>query len=247
MKNIIYGIRPLIEAIQSGQEIEKILIQKGLTGSLYHELRETIKGHEIPVQYVPPEKLNRITGKNHQGVVAFVSLIQYQPLEEIIASLYDMGKVPFILVLDRITDVRNFGAIARTAECAGVDLIVIPEKGAAQINADAMKTSAGALNVLPVHRSKNLKLTLEYLYGSGIKIISCTEKATDDFQTVDYKVPVAIIMGSEEDGISGEYLKRSDFLVKIPLLGSISSLNVSVATGVILYEVVKQRQDANEV
>jgi len=242
MKNLIYGIRPLIEAINSGQEIEKILIQKGLTGSLFHELRDALKGRDIPAQYVPIEKLNRLTGKNHQGVVAFISLILYQPLEELITMIYERGKMPFVLILDKITDVRNFGAIVRTAECAGVDLIIIPEKGSAQINADAMKTSAGALNVLPVHRSKNLKLALEYLYESGIKIISCTEKATDDFQSVNYQIPLAIIMGSEEDGISGEYLKRSDFLVKIPLLGTISSLNVSVATGVILYEVVKQRQ-----
>jgi len=231
----------LIEAIQSGQEIEKVMIQKGLTGSLYHELREAMKGREIPTQYVPLEKLNRITGKNHQGVVSFMSLIQYQPLEESITSIYEQGKIPFLLVLDRITDVRNFGAIVRTAECSGVDLVIIPEKGSAQINADAMKTSAGALNSVPVHRSKNIKLALEYLYESGIRIVSCTEKASDDFQAVDYKVPLAIIMGSEEDGVSGEYLKRSDYKVKIPLMGTISSLNVSVATGVILYEVVKQR------
>ena len=238
---IIYGTRAIIEAIKSGKEIDKVLIRKSLRNALFSELSELIRQYEIPTQYVPIEKLNRITTKNHQGTVAFVSSVVYQDVEQIIPMIYEDGKTPLIIVLDSVTDVRNLGAIARTAECTGVHAIVIPAKGSAQINADAIKTSAGALNIIPVCRSHNLKDTLEFLKESGLNIVAATEKATDNYTDVDYSAPTAIVMGSEDRGVSDEYLKRSDHHVQIPILGEIESLNVSVATAVILYEVIRQR------
>jgi 23S rRNA (guanosine2251-2'-O)-methyltransferase len=190
---------------------------------------------------VPLEKINRLTRKNHQGVFAFISPIDFHNIEDIIPALFEEGKNPLILVLDRITDVRNFGAIARTAECAGVDTILIPEQNAAAINADAIKTSAGALHKVTVCRTWNLKLALQYLKDSGIQLIGCTEKTQDNMYKPDYTPPTAIIMGSEEDGVSPEFLKMCDARAKIPMNGKIASLNVSVATGVILYEAIRQR------
>lgn len=243
-KNIaLFGIRPVIEAIRAGKEIDKILIQANIAGELFSELKKLIHEHKISFQYVPVEKLNRITPKNHQGVIGYTSSVEYYSIEEIIPQLFEAGKTPLILILDRITDVRNFGAIARTAECSGVDAIVIPSKGSAQINGDAIKTSAGALHEIKICRSNNLKTTIDYLKESGLQLISCTEKADTNLYDVNFSLPAAIIMGSEEDGISGEYLKRSDHKVKIPLLGVIESLNVSVAAGVILYEAVRQRNN----
>lgn len=241
-ENIIYGIRPIIEAVKSGKEIDKILIQTGLNNELYFQLRKLINEFKIPFQYVPVKKLNRITSKNHQGVICFISNIVYHNIENLLPGIYEDGKLPLLLILDRITDVRNMGAIARTAECAGVDAIIIPEKGSAQINSDTIKASAGSLYKIPVCKSKNLKNTIEYLKESGVQIIAATEKAGNYYTSADFTKPTAIIMGSEENGVSGEYLKRSDFKVKIPILGDIESLNVSVATGVILYEAVNQRR-----
>jgi 23S rRNA (guanosine2251-2'-O)-methyltransferase len=240
-KDLFFGIRSVIEAIRAGKEINKVMIQKGIDGDLIGELRGLMRENDISPQYVPIEKLNRITRKNHQGVICFISPIPYQNIEHILPQLYEDGKTPAILILDRITDVRNFGAICRTAACMGVHAVVIPSRGAAQVNADAVKTSAGALHQIPVCRSENLKNTIEFLKNSGLNIVACTEKATEQVHSADYNVPTAIIMGSEEDGISGEYLKRSDQQVKIPMLGDIASLNVSVACGMILYEMVKQR------
>jgi 23S rRNA (guanosine2251-2'-O)-methyltransferase len=240
--SVIYGLRAIIEAIKAGKELDKILIKKGLSGELFGELRAVLKDTNIPVQYVPIEKLNRVTRSNHQGAIAFASAVEYQDIENVLPMVYEEGKTPFFLILDKVSDVRNFGAIVRSAECAGVDAIIFPSRGSAQLNADAVKTSAGALHRVPVCRSHNLKETIDYLKESGIKIVSCTEK-TDDFYTdVDYKEPVAIIMGAEDVGISDEYLKRSDHKAKIPMFGEISSLNVSVACGVIMYEVVRQRK-----
>ncbi len=241
-ENIIYGIRPIIEAVKSGKEIDKILIQTGLNNELYFQLRKLINEFKIPFQYVPVKKLNRITSKNHQGVICFISNIVYHNIENLLPGIYEDGKLPLLLILDRITDVRNMGAIARTAECAGLDAIIIPEKGSAQINSDTIKASAGSLYKIPVCRCKNLKNTIEYLKESGVQIIAATEKAGNYYTSADFTKPTAIIMGSEENGVSGEYLKRSDFKVKIPILGDIESLNVSVATGVILYEAVNQRR-----
>ena len=241
LENLIFGTRAVIEAISAGKEIDKIIIQKGLSNQLYSELRKAIKDLDIPIQIVPPEKINRITSKNHQGVLAFVSQITYYEVEDLLADVFEKGKTPLVLILDRITDVRNFGAIARSADCAGVDFIVIPSRGAAQINADAVKTSAGALNRMKVCRVDNLKNSIEYLKESGLQIIACHEKTTSYHFNADLTKPSAIIMGSEENGISNEYLKRSDMQVKIPMVGNIASLKVSVATGIILFEAVKQR------
>ncbi|MCX6231574.1 MAG: 23S rRNA (guanosine(2251)-2'-O)-methyltransferase RlmB [Bacteroidetes bacterium] len=242
--NFIYGIRPVIEAIKSGKEIDKVFIQNGLRGEIYLELLDEIKLNNVPFQYVPLEKLNKLTMKNHQGVACFTSMVSYTQVENLIPIIWEQGKTPLLLILDRITDVRNFGAIARTAECAGVDAIIIPAKGGAQINSDALKTSAGALNSLPVCRSENLKHTIDFLRKSGLQIIAASEKGGDYHYKVDYTAPTAIIMGSEEDGVSPEYLRLCDNIVKIPIMGEIASLNVSVACGVIIYEALKQRLTA---
>lgn len=241
-KDIVFGIRPVMEAIKAGNEIEKLLMQKDQHGGLLQELVKLAKEYKIPISQVPLEKLNNITRKLHQGVIAFVSPIVYASLDNIVSDVFQSGKVPLLLVLDRITDVRNFGAIARTAECLGVNAIVIPSRGSALITADAIKTSAGALNFIPVCREENLKNTLTYLKDSGIQLIGCTEKAEKHLYEADYSIPCAIIMGSEEDGISPEYLKRCDERVKIPMSGQIESLNVSVAAGMVLYEAVRQRK-----
>lgn len=239
--NFIFGIHPVMEALKSDKDVEKVFIQKGIAPAVFKELRELMGRKETPFQFVPQEKLNRLTSKTHQGVIAFVTDVKFQEIEDILPSVFEKGKVPLLLILDRITDVRNFGAICRTAECCGVDAVIVPSRGAAQINSDAIKTSAGALHKIAVCRSQNLKTTLAFLRESGVKIIACTEKTESNYTALDYTEPTAIIMGSEDEGISGEYLKLSDARAKIPLLGEIGSLNVSVACGVILYEVIRQR------
>jgi len=240
-KNIIFGIHSIIEAIKSGKEIEKLFLSKQSSGDSIKELFLIARKDNIPVQFVPLEKLNKLTSKVHQGAIAFVSEISYCSIEQIIPQIYESGKVPLILILDGITDVRNFGAIARTAECAGVDAIVIPLKGSVSINADAIKTSAGALNTIPVCREKSLLSTLQYLKDSGLKIVSVTEKTNERYYNNEYKLPLALILGSEDNGITQSLIEFSDEKAKIPILGTIESLNVSVAAGIILYEVVKQR------
>ncbi|MES2590413.1 MAG: 23S rRNA (guanosine(2251)-2'-O)-methyltransferase RlmB [Bacteroidota bacterium] len=239
--SLIFGLRPVIEAVRAGKEIDKLFVQSGLKSELSSELMSVLKQFNVAFQYVPVEKLNRLTTKNHQGVAGFISAITYQKIQDILPTLFEQGKVPLVLILDRITDVRNFGAIARTAECSGVHAIIIPTHGAAQITADAIKTSTGALHKIPVCREENLKKGIDFLKECGLQIVSCTEKATDYYFQMDFTVPTAIIMGSEEDGISNEYLQKSDAKAKIPLMGEIGSLNVSVATGIILYEAVSQR------
>ena len=240
-KNFVFGIRPIIEAIEAGRTIDKLFIQKGLHNDLFVELWKLVRLKRINYKHVPLEKINRLTRKNHQGVFAFISPIDFHNIEDVVPALYEQGKNPLILVLDRITDVRNFGAIARTAECAGVDTILIPEQNAAAINADAIKTSAGALHKITVCRTWNLKLALQFMKDSGIQLIACTEKTQDNMYNPDYTPPTAIIIGSEEDGVSAEFLKICDAKAKIPMHGKIASLNVSVATGVILYELIRQR------
>lgn len=240
---MIFGLRPITEALLAGKGLERIYLQKGQRNSMTIEITEMAHKANIPVALVPPEKLDTLTRKNHQGAIAYLAAITYAPLDNIVATVYENGKTPLFLILDRITDVRNFGAIARNAECFGVDAIIIPSRGAAQINGDALKTSAGALNIIPVCRENNLKDTINFLQESGIQIVACTEKGTDDISSpgLDLTGPTAILMGSEEDGISPEYLKKSDFKVKIPLVGQIGSLNVSVASGIVLFEVLRQR------
>lgn len=239
--NHIYGIRPVMEAIEAGKEFDKIMLQKGLNNPLISELFQMLRKNNIIFQYVPIEKLNRITRKNHQGVIAFTSLVSYTPVEEIIAGVFEKGENPFLILLDRVTDVRNLGAIARTAECVGAHAIIIPEQNTAQINSDAIKSSAGALLKIPVCRERNLKNTLNYLKSSGLVIIGASEKANNMMYDCDMTRPLALVMGSEEDGISEEYLKLCDELISIPMKGEIASLNVSVATGVITYEIIRQR------
>lgn len=239
--NFIFGIRAVIEAVRTGKTIDKLLIKKGLQGELYKELFELVIEHKLNNQTVPEEKLNRITRKNHQGVIAFISPVPFYDLDEIIARTYENGDSPFFLYLDQITDVRNFGAIVRSAECAGVNAIIVPEKGAAQINADAVKTSAGALHIVPICKVRSGRQTLSSLRENGIKIFAATEKATANYSAFDYTMPCTIVMGSEESGIADEILTTADELIKIPLKGKIESLNVSVASGIILFEVVKQR------
>lgn len=232
----VFGIQTVLETLQSEKEIDKILIQRELGKT---EIQELAEARGIFVQKVPMEKLNRITRKNHQGVIAFTSMVNYAKIDNIIAEKFEQGIDPFILVLDRITDVRNFGAIARTAESAGVHAILIPSKGAAQINGDAMKTSSGALNHLPVCREERFEEAVKNLKESGLKIVSVTEKGNKFYHEETYEGPLAIIMGSEENGISENLQQISDSRVKIPQLGKIESLNVSVATGIILYEAIK--------
>jgi len=238
----IYGIRPAIEAIKAGKEVERIFIQKGLKGDLFRELFNLIKDLEIPFQFVPVEKLNRLSRQNHQGVITYLSEITYQKLEDIVPFVYEQGRVPLFLILDRITDVRNIGAIARTAECAGADGLLIPSKGSARINSHAIKTSAGALYKLPVVRSENMKEAIYFLKSSGLKIIAATEKAGLLYTETLYNEPLALILGSEGEGIYEEYLKLCDETIKIPVLGEIGSLNVSVASGILLYEIIRQRK-----
>ncbi len=237
----VFGIRAVIEAIDSGKEIESLYIQKGISGDLFRELKKRIDQLEIKYQYVPVEKLNRLTPKNHQGVVAFISPISFHKVEDLIPFIYENGETPLLLVLDRITDVRNFGALARTAECAGVHGIIIPLKESAAIHSDSIKTSAGALFKIPVCRVHSLKKAVEYMQESGLQVIGCTEKNDESLYTVDFTVPSAVVMGSEEDGISNELMRILDRFAKIPLKGEIESLNVSVAAGVVLYEAVRQR------
>jgi len=240
--DMIYGTRAVIEAILAGKEIEKVMIQSGISNDLIKELIHEAKIRKVPFTFVPAEKLKRMSSRNHQGVICVLSAVSYASLDNVVQKAYDEGREPFLILLDRVTDVRNFGALARTAECAGVDAIVIGEKGNAPITSDAMKTSAGALNYLPVCREHDLKKTIKTLQESGIKVIACTEKASQDLYDVDATGPVAILLGSEEDGIADVLLREADELARLPMKGKIESLNVSVAAGVAMYEVVRRRR-----
>lgn len=238
---MIFGLRAVIEAIQADKEIDKIFVKRELQSELSKELFEALKGRDISVQRVPAERLNRLTRKNHQGVIALTSAVVYQRLEDIIPFVYEQGKYPFIVLLDGVTDVRNFGAIARTCECAGVDAIVIPSKGSVTVNADAIKTSAGALHILPVCKEKSVREAIRFLQANGIKVIAASEKAADNYTAAAYDIPVALVMGAEDTGVSAENLRICDHIVKIPVFGNIGSLNVSVASAILIYEAVRQR------
>jgi 23S rRNA (guanosine2251-2'-O)-methyltransferase len=239
--DMIYGTRAVLEAIAAGKNIDKVMIQTGLNNDLIKELIAVARNNNVPVAFVPAEKLKRMSSKNHQGVLCLVSVVSYSSVDDLIFKAYNEGREPFLLILDRITDVRNFGAIVRTAECAGVDGIIIPDKGNAPITSDAMKTSAGALNHLPVCREKDLKKVIQLLHDNGIRVIACTEKTERDIYQLNLSGPLALIMGSEEDGISDILLRSADELARIPLRGKIGSLNVSVAAGIALYEVLRQK------
>lgn len=246
-RRMIYGIRPIMEAIKNGQDLDKVMLQKGARGELMHELTLLLKTEGIPVQYVPVETMDRLLPQaNHQGVTAYISSISYTSLEQVLPMVYDLGKAPLILLFDRVTDVRNFGAMARSAECAGVDAIVIPTHNTAAINEDAIKASAGALLSVPICREENLKTAINFLRASGLKVVAVTEKGSTNYTNVSYIEPTAFILGSEEDGVSPEYIKLCDEKVSIPMFGNIESLNVSVANGILLYEAVRQRSGAEE-
>lgn len=238
---MIFGIRAVLEAIEAGKEIDKIIVRRELQGDLSKELFTALKDKNIPVQRVPMERLDRFTRKNHQGVIAFLSAITYEKIEDIVPFLYENGKDPFIVLLDGITDVRNFGAIARTCEVAGVDAIVIPARGSVTVNADAVKTSAGALLKLPVCKEESLTGAIQFLKNSGVKVVATSERGAVNYTETDYKGPIAIVMGAEDTGVSNDNLRIADNLVKIPQFGTIGSLNVSVAAGVLIYEVIRQR------
>ena len=240
---MIFGIRAVIEAVEAGKEIDRLLVKKDLQGELSKELFAAIRGYDIPVQRVPAEKLNRITRKNHQGVIAFIAPVTYQHVENLVPTLFEEGKEPFFVLLDGVTDVRNFGAIARTAECAGVNAVIIPSRNSVSVNADAVKTSAGALHILPVCRENNIASTIRYLKNCGIRIVGATEKAELDYTRARLDGPVCLIMGAEDKGIPQEHLALCDEWVRIPILGQIESLNVSVAAGILIYETVKQRNN----
>lgn len=239
---MIYGTRAVIEAIESGKEIDKLFIQKGLKNELTQELRTLAAHHSVPISNVPVEKLNRFTRKNHQGTVAFLSEVSFASLDNVINSAFTAGRDPFLIILDGVTDVRNFGAIARTAECAGADGIIVPSKGSAAINSDAIKTSAGALHHIPVIRTMNLTATLKDIRNSGLRLVGVTEKAEGDMYQAELFGPLALLMGSEEKGIEPRHLDLCDQIIKIPMFGKIASLNVSVSSAVALYEVVRQRK-----
>ena len=241
MNEMIFGVRAVIEALQAGKEIDKILIKRDIQSDLSKELFAALKGTTIPVQRVPIERLNRITKKNHQGVVAFISPVTYQLTEQLVPFLFEEGKNPFFIMLDGVTDVRNFGAIARTCEGAGVDALIIPNRDSVSVNADAIKTSAGALHKLPVCRELNLTATLRYLKESGFRIIAATEKGDYNYTEADYSGPLCIIMGAEDKGVSYDNLALCDEWVKIPMRGTIESLNVSVAAGILIYEAIRGR------
>jgi 23S rRNA (guanosine2251-2'-O)-methyltransferase len=241
MKDTIFGIHAVIEALKAQQPIDKIQINRELKADVTAEIRKLAREQDVQVQAVPLEKINRITRKNHQGVIALMSPIEFHKIENLLPILFEQGKTPFIMLLDGLTDVRNFGAIVRTAECVGVDAIVIPDKGSARVNSDAMKTSGGALIRVPICKAGILPGVVKFLQMSGLKVVGITEKAEESVFGQDFTEPLALVMGSEETGISNQILKRADHLAKIPMKGKIASLNVSVAAGVAMYEVLRQR------
>jgi 23S rRNA (guanosine2251-2'-O)-methyltransferase len=242
--DMVYGTRAVMEAARSGRQLERVFLQTGVTNDLMKELVHTLKERKVPYSWVPAEKLNRLTTKNHQGAVALISAVQYADLQAVIDHAYANGRAPFLLLLDRITDVRNFGAVARTCECLGLDAIVLEEKGNAPVTADAVKTSAGALNHLPVCKVSSLKQTMRNLRDNGILVVACTERATESLFQADLSGPLALVLGSEEDGIADALLKEADRLLNIPIQGKVASLNVSVAAGIAMYEGVRQRAAA---
>jgi 23S rRNA (guanosine2251-2'-O)-methyltransferase len=242
-KTFLYGTRAIIEGIKAGRELDKVLVLKKLKNPLIQELLSLAREYRIPIQRVPVQKLNQYTRKNHQGVICLLSAISYGSLDHVISQAYVEGRAPLVVILDRITDVRNFGAIARTADAAGADALIVPLTGHAQITEDAIKTSAGALNYLPVCRVSTLKSCIKDLQNSGLQVVACTEKAEGLMYDVDLSGPTALLMGSEKDGIGKELLAISNYRVKIPMAGEISSLNVSVATALVLYESIRQRKN----
>lgn len=241
-ENQIFGIRAIIEAINAKKEVDKVFLQSDAQGDLMHELIKTLKKNSVNFSYVPIEKLNRLTSNNHQGAVATIAPISFAKLETLVDSVVESGKTPLFLILDQLSDARNFGAIIRTAECTGVDGIIVQKTGSAPVNGDTVKTSAGAVFNVPICKVDHIKDAVFYLQGSGIKTVAATEKTTNTIYDISLNEPVAIIMGSEDRGINPSVLKIVDEMAKLPMFGTIGSLNVSVACGAFLYETVRQRQ-----
>ncbi len=240
-ENQIFGIRAIIEAIQAGKEIDKVFIQKESQGELMQELMKAMKKNNINFSYVPVEKLNRLTSKNHQGAVATISPVSFYDIENLITSIIESGKNPLFLILDQLSDARNFGAIIRTAECTGVNGIIVQKQGSAPVNGDTVKTSAGAVFNVPICKVEHIKDAIYFLQASGIQTVAATEKTENTIYDINFTEPTAIIMGSEDRGVNPSVLKIVDHKAKLPMFGTIESLNVSVACGAFLYEVVRQR------
>lgn len=239
---MIYGIHSILEALDAGKELDKILLKRELRNPEIKKIIDIAKDRLIPVQFVPEEKLNRLSRKNHQGIIAFISSIEYSNIENLVPMIYEDGRDPFLVILDGLTDVRNFGAIARTAECAGVDAIIIPDKGSVSVTGDAVKTSAGALMRIPVCRVSSISENIKFLQDNGIRVMVASEKATKEYTNIEMNSPLAIVMGAEDKGASLDTIRKSDELIAIPQVGSIGSLNVSVAAAIIMYEVFRQRK-----
>ncbi len=237
----IFGLRPVIEAIKAGKQLDRLLIKQGLQGPLYHELMTEVRQHNIVYQIVPIERIELVTKKNHQGVLAWLSLVEYESIANLLPMIFEKGEDPLIIALDGVSDVRNFGAIVRSAECMGAHAVVIPEKGSARITADAIKASAGALHLLPVCREKSIVRSVSYLKESGLKVVCAEENSGTTISEVPLKGPLVLVLGSEGQGISRELTQMADHMVGIPMTGKITSLNVSVAAGVIIYEIMRQR------
>ncbi|WP_445722095.1 23S rRNA (guanosine(2251)-2'-O)-methyltransferase RlmB [Flavobacterium sp.] len=240
-ENQIFGIRAILEAIQAGKEIDKVFIQKENQGELMHELMRSMKKNNINFSYVPVEKLNRLTSKNHQGVVATISPVSFHDIETLVTNTLESNKIPLFLILDQLSDARNFGAIIRTAECTGVNGIIVQKQGSAPVNGDTVKTSAGAVFNVPICKVEHIKDAIYFLQSSGIQTVAATEKTENTIYDIDLSQPIAIIMGSEDRGVNPSVLKIVDHKAKLPMFGTIESLNVSVACGAFLYETVRQR------
>ena len=240
--NMIFGIHPLLEALEAGREIDKVMMRRGLRTEESARILALSRERSVPVQFVPEERLGRLPQRQHQGVIAFISEIEYTPLEELVARVYEEGRAPFIVLLDGLTDVRNFGAIARTAECAGVDALVIPERGSVSVTADAVKTSAGALHRIPVCRVSSIAAAVGLLQSSGVRVVAASEKAEERYTETALQLPLGLVMGAEDHGVSTDVLRMADSITRIPQVGAIGSLNVSVAAGILIYEAVRQEQ-----
>jgi 23S rRNA (guanosine2251-2'-O)-methyltransferase len=238
----IFGTRAIIETILAGQTIDKVFIDNTANTPLHKELVSLIRQQEIPYSHVPTVKLNKLTSKNHQGAVAYLAPIALASLSHVVQASYEKGKTPLVVLLDGITDVRNFGAIVRTAACANVDAVVVPSQGSASVSGEAMKTSAGALAHVPICRVGSLKEAICELQASGLQIIACHAKASNSLYRTDLNLPLAILLGAEDKGIAPQHLKLADKNIRVPMFGPIASLNVSVAAAIILYEHVRQQQ-----
>jgi len=237
----IFGLRPVIEAIRAGRQIDRLLVRQGLQGALYHELMTEARKKNIVYQIVPVERIELVTRKNHQGVLAWLSVIEYQNIANLLPMIFEKGEDPLIVALDGVSDVRNFGAIVRSAGCLGAHAVMIPEKGSARITSDAVKASAGALHSVPVCREKSIVRSIRFLKDSGLKVFCAVEKSGKTAAETDLTGPAALILGSEDKGISRELIALADRTVKIPMPGNIGSLNVSVAAGILIYEIARQR------